>query len=266
MDAKSSAAEGDPILATLSQELGRNHGRLLVGVSWSHHRLIAAASDRPDERYFYLSMAVRERWSVRELERQIESNLFVRYVSVKRDPEKCLPAEAEQGDLLPFKDHYVFDFLGLTEPYAEREVRKAMLANVRELFLELGRDFALVGEEYPITLDGDTFRIDLLLFHRRLQCLVVLELKNGDFKPEYVGKCQFYLAALDEQIRLPHEKPSIGLVLCRGAKGVQLRLALTLAARRVGVSTYQTALPDQDLIIRRMGALPRVADTSAPDS
>jgi predicted nuclease of restriction endonuclease-like (RecB) superfamily len=193
-------------------------------------------------------MAVRERWSVRELNRQVESGLFMRYVSVSRDPEKCLPVQAEQGPLLPFKDHYVLDFLGLEEQHTERQLRKAMLVNIRNLFLEFGREFTLVGEEYPITVGDDAYRIDLLLFHRRLQCLVVVELKSGDFKPEHVGKCQFYLAALDECARLPHEKPSVGLILCKTAKGIHMRLALTLAAQRIGIATYQTALPDEDFI------------------
>jgi predicted nuclease of restriction endonuclease-like (RecB) superfamily len=221
-------------------------------LSWSHHLAICFASEDPAQQYFYLQMAVREHWSVRELKRQIESGLFLRYVSVAQDPEKCLPERVEQGPLLPFKDHYVLDFLGLEEQHTERQLRKAMLANVRDLFLEFGREFTLAGEEHPITIGNDTYRIDLLLFHRGLQCLVAVELKSGEFKPEHVGKCQFYLAALDEYARLPHEKPSVGLILCKSAKGLHMRLALTLAARRVGVATYQTALPDEELIRERL--------------
>jgi predicted nuclease of restriction endonuclease-like (RecB) superfamily len=260
---ESAHPDASPILATLWRELSPEHGRLVLSVSWSHHRLVMGASGRPDERFFYLSMAVRERWSVRELERQIDSDLFTRYVSVKRDPERCLPAQAEQGDLLPFKDHYLLDFLGLEESHTERQLRRAMLANLRDLFLELGRDFTFVGEEYPVVAGDDTFRVDLLFFHRRLQCLVALELKAGKFKPEYVGKCQFYLAALDEQARLPHEKPSLGLILCKSANGVQMRLALTAAARKIGVATYQTALPEERLILRRLEQLPAL--TKDPD-
>jgi len=149
----------------------------------------------------------------------------------------------------------------LEESHTERQLRRAMLANLRELFLELGRDFTFVGEEYPVIAGDDTFRVDLLFFHRRLQCLVAIELKTGKFKPEYVGKCQFYLAALDEQVRLPHEKPSVGLILCKSANGVQMRLALTAAARKIGVATYQTALPEERLILQRLRQLP---DQQAP--
>ncbi len=213
----------------------------------------------PAERYFYMAMAVRERWSVRELRRQIDSALFTRYMSVREQPEKCLPADAEAGELLPFKDHYVLEFLGLQEEHSERQLRKAILANLRDFFLEFGRDWTFVGEEYPLQVGDETFALDLLFFHRRLQVLIVVELKIGGFKPEYVGKCQFYCAALDEQVRLSHEKPTIGLVLCKSADRVQVRLALTAAANRIGVATYQTALPDPKLIRQRLKQLPHVA-------
>jgi predicted nuclease of restriction endonuclease-like (RecB) superfamily len=243
-----SRGSGSSILSTLSTELPPDLGTRLLSLSWSHHMAICYVSEDIAEQYFYLQMAVREHWSVRELKRQIASSLFSRYVSVASDPEKCLPEEPERGPLLPFKDHYVLDFLGLGEQHTERQLRKALLGNVRDLFLEFGREFALVGEEYPLTIGRETYRIDLLLFHRGLQCLVAVELKSGEFKPEHVGKCQFYLAALDECARLSHEKPSVGLILCKSAKGLHMRLALTLAARRVGVATYQTALPDEELI------------------
>ena len=229
---------------------------VVFGLSWSHHCAIIASVTRPEQHYFYMAMAVRERWSVRELRRQLDADLFTRYVSVKRDPEKCLPVAAEQGDLLPFKDHYLLDFLGLEDSHTERQLRQAMLANLRDLFLELGRDFTFIGEEYPVVAGDDTFRVDLLFFHRRLQCLVATELKTGKFKPEYVGKCQFYLAALDEQVRLPHEKPSVGLILCKSANSVQMCLALTAATRKIGIATYQTVLPEERLILERLRRLP----------
>lgn len=230
---------------------------LLPAISWSHHRLIFARCETPAERYFYMKMSVSERWSVRELRRQIDAALFLRYMSVRDQPEKCLPdaAETEAGPLLPFRDHYVLEFLGLEEEHSEQELRHAILANLRDFFLEFGRDLTFVGEEYPLTVGDDTFRIDLLFFHRRLQCLIAVDLKRGPFKPEYVGKSCFYCAALDELLRLPHEKPSIGLVLCKSADTVQVRLALSAAAEQVGVATYRTALPDEALIQKRLEQL-----------
>lgn len=244
-------------VGTLSPQIRNAELRRLVeSLSWSHHRTILGAAERPDERYFYLAMAVRERWSVRELRRQIDSALFLRYVSVKSKPENCLPDDTESGDLLPFKDHYILEFLGLEDEHTERELRQTILANLRDFFLEFGRDLTFVGEEFAITVGNDTFYIDLLFFNRRLQCLLAVDLKIGKFKPEYVGKSQFYCAALDEQVKLAHENPSIGLVLCKTADSAQVRLALTAAARKIGVATYQTALPDEKLIRQRLEQLP----------
>ncbi|MCA9185436.1 MAG: DUF1016 family protein [Planctomycetales bacterium] len=145
----------------------------------------------------------------------------------------------------------MLEFLGLQDDYSEQELRHAILANLRDFFLEFGRDLTFVGEEYPLTVGNDTFYVDLLFFDRRLQCLIAVDLTKGKFKPEYVGRSQFYCAALDEQIKLPHEKPSIGLVPCKSADRVQVRLALTAAAEQIGVATYQTGLPATDLIERR---------------
>jgi len=270
------------IVATLSPQLSANNlpleklstmsrvlfsealTALLTAVSWSHHKEIIGAVSDPAERYFYVAMSARERWSVRELRRQIESGLFLRYMSVKRDPEKCLPDDAESGDLLPFEDHYVLEFLGLGDEHSERELRKAILANLRDFFLEFGRDLTFVGEEYPLTIGNDTFYIDLVFFHRRLQCLIAVDLKIGSFQPEYVGKSLFYVTGLDEQIRLPHENPSIGLILCRDADRAQVRIALTPAAKKVGVATYQTALPDLRLIRQRLEQFSLPKETIAP--
>jgi predicted nuclease of restriction endonuclease-like (RecB) superfamily len=244
-------------LSTLSREINSSGlSGLIIGLSWSHHTEVCSSVESPGARYFYLQMAVRERWSVRELRRQIDAGLFTRYVSVRHDPEKCLPAKTEQGDLLPFKDHYVLEFLGLAAEHSEQQLRKTILANLRDFFLEFGRDFTLVGEEYPLAVGHETFHVDLVFFHRRLQCLVAVDLKIGGFKPEYTGKSLFYVAALDEQVRLPHEQPSIGLVLCKTADRIQLRLALTAAAKKVGVATYQTALPDERRIRERLARLP----------
>ena len=229
----------------------------MMNLSWSHHTEIFTATDSPAEHYFYMTMSIRERWSVRELRRQIDAALFERYMSVKRDPEKCLPTDAESGNLMPFKDHYILEFLGLEDEHSEKELRKAILDNLRDFFLEFGKDLTFVGEEYPLTVGNDTFYIDLLFFHRRLQCLISVHLKKGKFKPEHAGKSRFYCAALDEQLRLPHENPSLGLVLCRTADATQVRLALTAAAERIGIATYQTALPDERLIQRRLEQLPQ---------
>ena len=138
------------------------------------------------------------------------------------------------------KDESILEFLGLSETFSEKELGKAILDNLRDFFLEFGKNLSFVGKEYPVVVDYETFRIDLLFFHRELNCLVAIELKIGGFKPEYVGKMQFYLAALDEQIKLPHEKPSIGLILCRSKKDNVVRLTLGNNPKGMKVSAYQT--------------------------
>lgn len=260
-DVPPAVSESDKIVQTASGQFSLGgfapeFGQCILNLSWSHHITLLSRCDTSAERYFYLKMSIRERWSVRELRRQIDSALFTRYMSVRDEPEKCLPDSAESGDLLPFKDHYVLEFLGLDEEHSERELRHAILANLRDFFLEFGRDLAFVGEEYPLTVGSETFRIDLVFFHRRLQCLIAVELKIGVFKPEYVGKSLFYTAALDDQIRLPDEKPSLGLILCKDADHVQVRLTLSAAAEQIGVATYQTALPDESLLRQRLEQFP----------
>jgi predicted nuclease of restriction endonuclease-like (RecB) superfamily len=140
------------IVATLSPQFQfPGLADLIASLSWSHHKEIIGSCETPTERYFFMKMAVHQRWSVRELRRQIDSDLFTRYVSVQENPEKCLPVEAESGDLLPFMDHYVLEFLGLEGEHSERQLRHAILANLRDFFLEFGRDLTFVGEEYPAT-------------------------------------------------------------------------------------------------------------------
>jgi len=159
-------------VATVSRQFASPElTELIPAISWSHHKEIMGCSERSAERYFYMTMSVRERWSVRELRRQIDAALFERYTSVKRNPEKCLPTDAESGDLLPFKDHYILEFLGLEDEHSEKELRKAILANMRDFFLEFGKDLTFVGEEYPLTVGNDKFYIDLLFFHHRLEQL-----------------------------------------------------------------------------------------------
>jgi predicted nuclease of restriction endonuclease-like (RecB) superfamily len=149
-------SRGAEKLATLSPELcSPVLAHVIPRLSWTHHTIIIGAVNEPAERYFYMAMAVRERWSVRELRRQIDAALFLRYMSVKRDPEKSLPAEAEAGDLLPFQDHYVLEFLGLSEEYSELELRKAILDNLRDFFLEFGKELTFVGEEQPLTVGAE---------------------------------------------------------------------------------------------------------------
>lgn len=229
---------------------------LAAEISWTNNVIVLDKAKTIEEKEFYIKMCLKEHWSKRELMRQIDSAYFERFMLSKK-PEELVKIEQEKIVSVDdahrhLKDESVLEFLGLSETFSEKELRKAILDNLRDFFLEFGKNLSFIGEEYPVVVDNETFRIDLLFFHRELNCLVAIELKIGDFKPEYVGKMQFYLAALDEQIKLPHEKPSIGLILCRSKKDNVVRLTLGNNPKGMKVSAYQTKLPDKKLIEQRL--------------
>jgi len=227
---------------------------LSAEISWSNNLLILEQAVNDQEKEFYLKLCIKERWSFRELERQLDTNLFTRYLGSKKT-SKALPAKGTDS-LAPFKDHYMLDFLGLKQIHSEEKLRKAILVNLRDFFLEFGKNFSFIGSEYPLRIGKDTFEIDLLFYHRELRCLVPVELKIGGFKPEYIGKMQFYLGALDEKLKLAHEKPSVGLILCKSKNDETVRIAISQAARKIGVATYQSKLPDTKLLAQKLHQLP----------
>jgi len=227
---------------------------LLFRVSWTNHVLILDKTSSDEEKQFYLKMCIKERWSKRELDRQLDSSLFERYVLADK-PEKvtALIPKHESKDLVKhFKDEYVLEFLDLRKEYSEQELEKAILDNLRDFFLEFGKSFTFVGSQYVIDIGERENKIDLLFYHRELRCLVAVELKIGEFKAAYVGQMQKYLAALDEKARLPDEKESIGLILCKSKHHEEVRFALAKTLSPVKVATYRTKLPDRKLIIKRL--------------
>lgn len=186
---------------------------LLRELNWTQNLLILARAKRPEEAEFYLRLCVREKWSARELERQLASALFERTVLA---PPKLAPLLRElhpAADTL-FKDTYLLDFLNLPGVHSEADLQRALVANLKRFLIELGRDFTFAGEQYLLQVGGRDFRLDLLFYHRELQCLVAFDLKIDDFQPEFLGKMEFYLEALDRDVRKPHERPSIGVLLC----------------------------------------------------
>ena len=235
-----------PILQTLSGEL-----------SWSNNVLILDKNKTIEEKEFYLKMCLKERWSVRELHRQIDSAYYERFVLL-RNANKLIKIEQDKFAIpvddihRHLKDEYVLEFLDLSKTFSEKELRKAILDNLRDFFLEFGKNLSFIGEEYPLVVDNEEFRIDLLFFHRELKCLIPIELKIGDFKPEFVGKMQFYLAALDEQVKLSHENHSIGMILCRSKRESIVRLTLSKSHKPIKISAYQTKLPDKKLLQERL--------------
>ena len=216
-------------------------------LSWSHNLIIFGQSKHPEEREFYLRMSVQEKWSKRELERQFKAALFERSVT---QPVKVSAAlkQTHPAALDIFRDAYMVEFLGLPGSHAETDLHKGLLARLKEFLIELGRDFCFVGSQYPIQVGGRDFALDLLFFHRGLNCLVVIELKVGRFEPEYLGKLDFYLEALDRDERKPHENPAIGVLLCASKEDEVVEYALNRSLSPALIAEYQVQLPDKQLL------------------
>ena len=227
---------------------------LVAEIPWSHNLIILHHGGAPDEREFYLKTCARERWSRRELERQVDVSLFERTRYAKKDPARSRKIDPPDA-LEHFKDEYMLDFLSVKDPFSEKELRKAILEKLRDFFLEFGRHFTLAGEEYRLSVGGEDYFVDLLFFHRLLRCFVAVELKIGGFKPEYVGKMQFYLSVLDETAKLGQENPSVGIILCKSKNDEVVRIAVSKATSPIKVATYKTKLIDQKLLKQKLHSL-----------
>ena len=224
---------------------------LVRELSWTNNMLILSRTNSPEERIFYLRLSIKERFSKRELERQIDSALYERSIGTG---EKLSPVLRE---LYPtaehlFKDKYVLDFLALPKSFSEKNLRKSIINNLKDFILEFGKDFTFVGEEYRLQVGQKDFYIDLVFFHRELQCLVAIDLKTTDFKPEYLGKMEFYLEALDRDVKKEHEKPSVGIVLCKSKDSKVVEYALSRSISPTLVSRYETKLIDKKLLERKL--------------
>lgn len=227
--------EDYPKLATLWREL-----------SWSHNRLILPLKNI-EEQEFYFKMSIKEKWSVRELERQINSSYYER-VMLADAKLATLSRELPQDITNTFKDTYVLELLHLTDNHQEKDVRKAIAQNITQFLLEFGRDFAFMGEEYPLQVGNQDFAIDLLFYNRALNCMVAVELKIEKFKPEHLGQLNFYLEALDRDIKKAHENPSIGILLCKGKDDMVVEYALNRSLSPTLVADYKTKLPNKALL------------------
>ena len=220
---------------------------LVRELPWTHHMLILSYSKRDEEREFYIRLAIHEKWGKRELERQLRAALFERTVL---NPPKLSPLvrqlHPEAANI--FKNAYSLEFLGLADTHSEADLHGALLRNLGRFLTELGRDFCFVGSEYPIQVGGQDFALDLLFFHRGLNCLVAIELKASRFEPEHLGKLNFYLEALDRDYRKPHENPAIGLLLCATKDSEVVEYALSRSLSPALIAEYETQLPDKKLL------------------
>ena len=233
---------------------------LVTQISWTNHLLIMSGCKTDEEREFYIRLCIKENYSKRQLERQLDSGYYERYMLSK---DVLLPESVKKLGENPFLDSYVMEFLDLPNEFHENDLRKALIRNMKDFILELGKDFTFIDEEYKVQVGGDDFRIDLLFFHRGLQCLVAMELKIGKFKPEYISKMDFYLEALDRQVKKENENPSVGLLLCASKNDEVVEYAMSRTMSPMLVSQYQLQLPDKAVLekkLQQLVNLPQIED------
>ncbi|WP_461791388.1 PDDEXK nuclease domain-containing protein [Pedobacter sp.] len=234
---------GQPKLAALLRE-----------ISWSHNMIIMGATTVMEEREFYIKMSIRERYSSRQLERQISSSLFERTM-LGGAKLAALPREMENNIAGAFRDSYIFEFLNLPEQYNESDLQKNLIRKMKDFIVELGKDFLFVGEQYRVQVGMSDFFIDLLFYHRGLQCLVALELKAEKFRPEHLGQLNFYLEALDRDVKRENENPSIGILLCKNRDQEVVEYAMSRSLSPTMVAEYRTQLPDKKLLQQKLHEL-----------
>ena len=235
---------------------------LVREISWTHNLMIMSRAKTDEAREFYLLLCSRNNYSKRELERQIDSMLFER--TMISDERNKLFLERNTG-LTALRDSYVLEFLDVPENHKEKELRKSIVANIRDFILEFGKDFTFVGDEYRVQVGNKDFFIDLLFYNRELSCLVAIELKVTDFKPEHLGQLEFYLEALDRDVRKPNENPSVGLILCAGKDDMVVEYALSRSLSPALIADYQLHLPNKTLLTEKLRELKELADVESDE-
>jgi predicted nuclease of restriction endonuclease-like (RecB) superfamily len=223
-------------------------------ISWTNNTLIFSRCKTIEEKEFYLKLVKQENYSKRELDRQISASLFER--TLIGNTKLSTAVRENNNDLAnTFKDSYVFEFLNLPEPYSERDLRRGLVRQMKNFILELGKEFLFIGEEYKLQVGNSDFFIDLLFYHRGLQCLVAFELKADKFKPGHLGQLNFYLEALDRDVRKANENPSIGVLLCKDKDSEVVEYALSRSLSPAMVSEYKMQLPDKKLLQQKLREL-----------
>jgi predicted nuclease of restriction endonuclease-like (RecB) superfamily len=225
-------------------------------INWTNNLKIMARVKTDEAREFYLLLTAKNRYATSELERQIDSMLYERTMI---SDEKNKLFISKNAGLASLRDHYVLEFLNVPRNHKEHELRKAILANLKDFILEFGKDFTFVGEEYRIQVGNSDFRIDLLFFNRELACLVAIELKVGAFKPEHLGQLEFYLEALDSDVKKENENPSVGLILCADKDDAVVEYALRRSMSPALVANYQLHLPDKKILQEKLRELAEIA-------
>lgn len=227
-----------------------------LSLSFSHHTEIIAKANSIEERQFYILRSAEEFWSLNTLENRIYSNYFKKQGKLPNNFNKAISNDAlREKALQAFKDEYLLDFINIEDPDTadEKEIENEIVRNIRKFILSIGADFAFIGNQYRLEVEDDEFFVDLLFYNRNLQCLVAFDLKKGKFKPEYLGKMNFYLSALDDMIKQPHENPSIGIILCKSKTDKVVEFSFRDFTKAMGVATYKAS---KELPAKYKGILP----------
>jgi predicted nuclease of restriction endonuclease-like (RecB) superfamily len=227
---------------------------LVRQISWTNNLLIFSRCKTIEEMEFYIKLVKQENYSKRELDRQISASLFERTLIGNSKLSTAL-RESNHDLTNTFKDRYVFEFLNLPEPHSESDLQRGLVRQMKNFILELGKDFLFIGEEYKLQVGHSDFYVDILFFHRGLQCLVAFELKADKFKPDHLGQLNFYLEALDRDVKRPNENPSIGVLLCKDKDSEVVEYALSRSLSPTMVSEYKTQLPDKKLLQQKLHEL-----------
>jgi predicted nuclease of restriction endonuclease-like (RecB) superfamily len=214
----------------------------LVGeISWSKHLIIMSKCKDSLERQFYTLATRKFGWTKDVLIHQVENKTYEKYLFNQTNFDKVLPEAIAKQAFLAVKDEYTFGFTNLADEHAESELEQALLKNIRAFLLEMGTDFTFVGSQYRLLVAEKEYRVDLLLYHRRLQSLIAIDLKVGEFEPEHKGKMEFYLSVLNDKVKLPHENEAIGIIICKSKNRTIVEYSLKTATLPIGVATYNTS-------------------------
>lgn len=211
----------------------------LVGeISWSKHIVILTKCKETRQRQFYILATKKYGWTKDVLINKIEAKTYENYLLGQSNFDNTLPDKIKSQAILALKDEYTFDLVGLAEEHSEYELEQAIIKNIRAFLMEFGTDFSFIGNQYRLEVDGKEYFIDLLLYNRRLQAMIAIELKIGEFQPEYKGKMEFYLNILNDTVKLPHENPAIGIIICKSKSRMIVEYALKSSNMPIGVATY----------------------------
>lgn len=236
-----SSAKAQSLPAQFTQEEIQEFTNLLVNLSFTNHILILNKCKVFEEKLFYIKKSIENQWTVELLRHHIESDLYHNTGKIQSNFQISLPETIKQKAIYVFRDEYLLDFINVREEDEERELENKIVNNIKKFILSIGKDFTFIGNQHRLVVEKEEFFINLLFFHRGLQSLVAIDLKTGKFKPEYAGKMNFYLSALDDNVKLPHENPSIGIILCKTKKTTIVEYAFRDIKKPLGVATFKSS-------------------------